>query len=682
MATVKLKNRRTGNTTNFTLAFFDFDAWKADGNNETEGSIITANTGLPPSVIGSNDKYYVCTVSDAYKYLINTIGLETPDNLIYIEAGTLWKNLFTPTLDSTATTYSTPPAGYNVLGEYWQNLPSNALDGVSQITQGPAAFDITKSWYYSDKATQLFETMNGGYFGVSAFVGQRFISYPRDYTDASIVVGGKQYDFAASTAANRRNNIAWVPSMQDIILDTDAGDYRTTIATVELGDSSEYPSAVCPTKFITTQCIYTTRNGVDYCGAAAITWEYDSFGNLRPSAFTVNFIPLWFWGGITGEFVPDVPVIDQIPANTETIQNGSWTITQSAAGAASIPSVSPLASIGISDSGMHILVCDQTAIKTISDRAWGTISKSVLESFTSGLVSCGFLPYEFIKNVMVAGNAVSACSIGKVQIELPSDGNTHMWIANNNLWVQINAGSFSTSLEGPYKNYLDFEPYTTVSLEIPYCGEISIPASACIDGSIDVVMNCNISNGDVCATVTCTSSTSVMQGTTAPSTPLVRTFYAYGNAFCPMPIVGTDSGISQFVSGFSQTVSGMARIAAGDFSGVGSAAGGIDSMIGAGYQPITGASPIGSKAIIGNKKLILKITRPAPNYTHTNEGYQPYTLEKLTTLSALAQSVNADWLIDNKWNRVYVRDIDLQNSGMIAREQEEMQALLKGGVLV
>ena len=682
MATVRLKNKRSGNYHNFPLAFFDFDAWTAAGGVEADGSIITANTGLPASVIGSNDKFYVCTVSDAYKYLTNLIKPEDAENLLYIEAGTKWKEIFSPALDSSPTTYVTPPANYNILGDVWENLADSLIiGGDHQISQAPAAFDITKTYYSSDLATQLFETVNGGYFGISAFVGQRWINYQRDYTDATIIVGGKQYIFSQSSDYNSRWNIDWSPSMADIILDNDAGDRRSTMSTVELGTAAAYTDAFCPTKWISTQCIYTKRSGQDLCGVASIEWEVDVLGNLRAKSFKINFIPLWFWGGISGEFIPEIPTVDEIPASTTTISNGSWRIIQSEAGTASIPTVSPLAGITNADSGLHIFVADAVAINEISEKAWNMISSSALESFTSGLISSGFIPYDFLKDIMVAGNAETECSIGKVQINMPSDGNTHLWLANSQIFSQILAASFELSLAEVYANYLDFEPYTQVSIEIPFCGEVAIPASSCVGGSVEVMLNCNITTGDIVATINCVSSDHILDGTYTPTTPLKRTFFAYGNCFAPMPVVGTNSGLSQFLSGGMQTLLGITTLAAGNPSGISQALSGGMSMYESGFQPVSGGSPIGSPALIGNKRVILKIKRPSPNFTLENIGYQPYTLERKVKLKNLKQNENPDFHINGK-DLVFVREMNLSDSGLTSSEKDMIAQLLQGGVFV
>lgn len=680
MATIKLKNMRSGESKVFPLAYFDFDAWTAyrEANpsylgSEAIGSIVVDNTGLPAAVIGSETKFYFDTVPEAYRFLIDTVKPQSSDNLLYIESGLLWREIFTPRLDQSPTTYSTPPADYNITGDYW--VSSTPSGDVYTVSKAPAAFDIMRTWYSSTAATQLYRTQNEMTFGISAYAGGAYLT-PQS---GIVLVGGKQYDRGESLAWNRRNNIEWSPTMTGgLILDGDAGNYRSTAASFEI--SGDYADIICPTVWITTQCIYTVRDGQHLCGVASILWELDGFGEARPKEFAVNFIPLWAWGGISGSFVPDIPEVDEIPANTTTLTNGTWQIQQSAAGAASIPSVSPLAGIGLTESGMHILIADAAAIKKISDRAWSSISSTALESFTSGLMSCGFIPYSFLSDIIKPANAADRCVIGKVQIEMPA-GDTHLWLANGQIFAQEFIASFGNSLREVYGNYLDFEPFTSVSLEIPFCGEVPIPASACIGGSIEVTMNCNITNGDVVATIECTSATHVLDGTKTPTEPLHRTFFATGNCFAQMPIVGTNSGLSQFLSGTLQAISGVVSLAAGNPAGVGSLATGALSMSQSGLQPVTGASPIGSPALIGNKKVILKIKRPAPNYVNANIGYQPYTSEKLMKLRDLKQDKDPSFHVNGK-DLVVVREMVIEDPELSSGEKEMIAQLLQGGVFV
>lgn len=695
MATIKLKNIRTGESKNYPLAFIDATV---------DPSIIIDKTaaeamwiGYPAEAIdpfyasrpASELKVYKINTDNAHRFLSDVITPVSADNLIHIPLNTTLKDIFSPALDESGITYSVPPSGYgtnNPLGTYWQNAKSGSTDIIIDDVHMPTAsttWSPTVPLWSSSVAAQSFETVNHSYFGACvSFCGLSGSTYKLGV----IVNGAKQMMLGQSAEGNCYAAYAgtdWSLSSTDGQITACSNPYERVGSWYQLDPDPLKTAAeqLCPTERISTQMCYVEMSGVPYVGAGVIFWNYDDFGNLRPYHLCVTLYPLWLMGGVAGEFTPDIPVVDEIPASTTTITNGTWNIVQSAAGAASIPSVSPLAGIGTTEAGMHILIADAVGIKKISDKAWNTITASQLESFTSGLMSCGFIPYEFIKNIMIPANAVTDCVIGKVKIAMPSDGNTHMWIANSQIFSQILAATFEISLREVYANYLDFEPYTSVSIEIPFCGEIPIPASACIGGQIEVIMNCNITNGDVVATINCISSNHILDGTMTPTTPLLRTFFAYGNCFAQMPIVGTNSGLSQFLSGSLQTLSGVANLALGNPAGLGELGSGAVSMFEAGLQPVTGASPIGSPALIGNKKVILKIKRPSPDYVQANIGYQPYTLEKKCKLKDLKQSVNDDWHIAGK-DLVVVREMAIPDAGLTSSEKEMISQILQGGVFV
>ena len=684
MAVIRLKDLRTGSYDTYPIAYFDYDAFAAhialnptDGS-VTEGSIITANTGLPASVIGSEDKYYYTHVKSAYLFLSDTVSLGDEKNLLYAPINDTWRSLFAPNLSGAGSSYTVPPASYNTYGEYWRDAAAD-IDGTHQVTKAPASFDITKTYYSSTKAARVFETVNHMNFGLSMFCGTGYLLN----LSALISVGAKQYDRGESPSWNNRYNIDWAPTMTGgIILDNDAGDYRSTVASYEV---DSYPTMENACKRITTQAVYTTRSGVNLLGVAAILWEQDTFGNWRPSEFSINFIPLWAWGGISGEFNPiEPPDPDEIPPTAPEWTNGSWTINNSPAGTASIPAVSPLASIGVNDAGLHVFVVKGSAISRITDAAW-TASEAKLQALMSGIISCGFIPQKFVDKAIEGKTALSSLQIGTTKVTGLS---SNAWLINDRIFIQLlNVASFDLSSR-TYGNYLDYEPYTSVMLSVPFCGEISIPASACIGGSISIDMNINMTTGDLVATINCESGRNVTDGLYNYS-ELRKTYFVRGNCLSKFPITGASNGMSQYFGSALQVVGGIASTAAGIASGnvngiVGGAsavASGIFDATQARHQPIVNGAPVGDVSLIDKKKVRLTITRPAPVESNELDGYKPYFMNAYGTLSQLTGSVTGVKVLD-KWNRVTATDASFEVSGMTRTEQERIAQLLSEGVLI
>ena len=686
MASIRLKDLRTGIYDTYPIAYFDWDAWQDYINDnpsysgeEKTGSIITANTGLDAATIGTETSFFYDYVPEAWRFLSDFVSIGDSKNLLYVPPRDTWRSLFTPALDATPTTYTTPPASYNYYGEYWLADTANAIDGTNQVTQAPASFDITKQYYYSTKTQRVFETVNHMNFGISMFCGTSAYTTLKGI----IAVGCKQYSRGYSDAGNAQNNIEWCPAMSGgIILDIDAGNTRSTLAAY---DATDYATMENPCSRITTQAVYTTRNGENLCGVAAIEWEQDNFGNWRPSKFSINFIPLYAWGGISGEFNPITPPTpDEIPPTVPEWTNGNWTITNTPSGTASVPAVSPLASIGVNDAGLHVFVLKGSAISRITDAAWQT-SEAKLQAMMSGIINCGFMPQAFVDRAIAGKTPLSSLQIGTTKVTGLSN---NAWLINSSIFIQIlNAASFDLSTR-VYGNYLDYEPYTSVMLSVPFCGEISIPASACIGGSISIDFNVNMTTGDVVASINCESGANVTDGLYNYSR-LRKTYYMRGNCLSKFPITGASNGLSQYFKAGVQIVGGIANLATGIangnvnsiIGGATSTASGIFDATQARHQPIVNGAPVGDVSIIDNKKVRLTITRPAPVESNELDGYKPYFMNAFGTLSQLTGSVTGVKVL-GKWNRVTATDASFEVSGMTRTEQERAAQLLAEGVLL
>lgn len=699
MATIKLKNVRSGEWREYPLAYFDFDAWIAAGGQAGSDTVVVGNTGLTPEQLGGNTTFYYVSVGDAYRYLIDAIEPTDERNLLYVESGTLWRDIFTPTLISSPTTYTVPPSGYNGLGTYWYNDEARIIGSTHQVAAAPESFDPTLTYYSSDKATAAFDTYNGGHFGISMVVKQAFLTFMLQKAEAHITVGAKQWGMLATSANTERQNIAWSPSMVGGLILTDgAGDYRSTDAGYEIPNLADYETAKCPTEIISTQCIYAKHNGVPLCGAASILWGYDDFGNLRPVSFKINLIPLWFWGQIQGEFNPDVPDIDDIPVSEPDIGLGSYQITESPAGIASPPAISPLANVDTTQGGIHVFVCDAAAIAEIERQLWKQSfdnSERGIASALSGIIACGFMPADLIgPNYKDPQYKRDKIELGGYPIELTS-GNA--WLINHRIFTTtyiggaidshfcVFSGGDGEPLGEVYHSYHDYEPFTSVRLIIPFCGEISIPASSCIGGRITVDFACNLTTGDVCATVQATSSPRARSGLLTTGA-LTTTRYLFGNAFSRFPITGSSNGMSQYIAGAANLVTGIAAIGAGGVAGA--VAGGSQIISGlAGLrnsdkQPVSGASPVGSPSIIGNKQVILEVTRPTPYADGYYKAMVPPAAEVIAEIGTLklpaTDSATVGGLTPVQVKEVFFEDTD----DITAAELDQIDALLKGGVLL
>jgi hypothetical protein len=66
-------------------------------------------------------------------------------------------------------------------------------------------------------------------------------------------------------------------------------------------------------------------------------------------------------------------------------------------------------------------------------------------------------------------------------------------------WARYDLGT--QYIEPYYENFLDYEPYTSLSLYVPYCGSMILPASVFIGHDCNITININIRTGDMQAII-------------------------------------------------------------------------------------------------------------------------------------------------------------------------------------
>lgn len=398
------------------------------------------------------------------------------------------------------------------------------------------------------------------------------------------------------------------------------------------------------------QCVYTNIDGKAYMGFCAFSFSGDSIQSIQ-----MNLYPLWFWGNVFGtpeapgssEVVPE-PIWEGPDANPQNTQ-GTYYITQVPAGeGGESSSILPFANLSANDPGLHIYVLDAGAVSDVYKDFWG--SRYDVEKLAAGVVRFGIIPYEFIPPMSGTGAMQSLPSISYSHFTCSLSQGSHAYYANPYTIRKIDIATWDSNsgLERTWGNYLDFEPYTSITLTVPYCGSIQIPPSKCIGGSISVSMWCNIISGDVVSVIKCFSNSAIKTADGILGDEFETTYFMTGNCFVDVPIAMTSSGAKQALSLVGQ-IAGTA-IAAGLYAAKGqfiSSALQLGSIGGTLAEAPSSIKPEVSMQggtpginLINNHEFILEIARPAEladgNYKQIS-GTQSYLARKLSDVTGYTQ---------------------------------------------
>ena len=705
MATIKLYDVRTGDPFDYPLAYFDYDLWREENPNDSVTEVAVVQTaaegvsGIRWNALSAKQKkcFSFSVNTKVAKYLTDIVAPTTTRNLLYIPTGTKWSSLFTPDLSSSAITYSpgqTPPSSdygtNNEWGYYYEDagIPMASIHNTRGNYQ--FAYDNTHNVLYkNESATKKFRTQNGCFFGISTWTGVAY--WPGSGGNKAMAwvgVGARQYgDTSKSPEGISLSYSAWTPQNEygEAIASSFPNLYNSTWSAFDLEDNIYNEDSLCATEQISTQIIQTRIDGESYFAVAAILWKKNEQTSIyQADSVGFHFYPAWVFGGTEGEYTPDEPPITgDIPPREPSHDSGTWTIVNNPAGIATIPGGSPLSAIGKDDAGLHLYIVNTNALKAVSELLWSKLTEDAIASLYSGIISCGLLPYKFVSPYLTNNNKCTSINIGSVNMVVPSNSTWHL---NQSLFhssfMSGETVEFTTILRKTYGSYLDYEPYTTVSLTLPFIGEVPLPASCCIGGSVKVDYNCNLTTGDVCATIRTTSSDALLNGTTQTGS-LDRTFYAYGNCFARFPLIGTSNGYSQYANIIPSIINAgtdfMGRNYMGAVSNLGEA---LKSGEKAVTQPIFGGSTIGSPSLIGNKKIVLTVSRPTPYYEKDFLAYNPIGNKGVGKLKNYHQSTESAYHVNGQWDKVVVSDIELGSTGMTVSEVDKVKTLLRGGVLV
>lgn len=246
------------------------------------------------------------------------------------------------------------------------------------------------------------------------------------------------------------------------------------------------------------------------------------------------------------------------------------------------------------------------------------------------------------------------CNIGATELKMPTIPNQFM---------QFDCGTIEIPRE--YHDFRDYEPYTRLSLFLPFVGDVNISTNDCITPhKIHVIYNIDFLSGVACAEVLIDED--------------VR--YAYQAAMCAaVPVTSSDASrlIASIIGAAVGTVSGgvMGGIVGGTAGSRMAARSLIGGVSEAALSPVNGiqiqrtGSISANTGLLGEMKPYVLVTRPI---SVVADQYK----------SLLGQPYQLDGALGSQKGFVKVREVHLDGVTATEAEKTEIEQLLKEGVIL
>lgn len=246
------------------------------------------------------------------------------------------------------------------------------------------------------------------------------------------------------------------------------------------------------------------------------------------------------------------------------------------------------------------------------------------------------------------------CNIGATELKMPTIPNQFM---------QFDCGTIEVPRE--YHDFRDYEPYTRLSLFLPFVGDVNISTNDCITPhKIHVIYNIDFLSGVACAEVLIDED--------------VR--YAYQAAMCAaVPVTSSDASrlIASIIGAAVGTVSGgvMGGIVGGTAGSRMASRALIGGVTDVAMSPINGiqtqrtGSISANTGLLGEMKPYVLVTRPI---SVVADQYK----------SLLGQPYQLDGTLGSQNGFVKVREVHLDSITATEAEKIEIEQMLKEGVIL
>lgn len=221
-------------------------------------------------------------------------------------------------------------------------------------------------------------------------------------------------------------------------------------------------------------------------------------------------------------------------------------------------------------------------------------------------------------------------------------------------YVTVNCGSIS--LQEYFGNVFDYDPFTEVSIYLPFIGIERLDVGDVMRSTIEVVYHVDVITGACLAEVNVTRDLSG------------GTLYTYsGNCAVQYPIssgsyMGIVASIASIAGGVVGTIASGGALAP-------VALGAVNGVLGARTRVEHSGSFSGNAGAMGIKKPYLIITRPQTALASTFPSFNGYPANESVTLNSCTGFIKCD-------------EVHLENIPATSDELNEIESLLKTGIII
>ena len=326
--------------------------------------------------------------------------------------------------------------------------------------------------------------------------------------------------------------------------------------------------------------------------------------------------------------------------------------------AISVPSA-PLLNLSTTDL-IQAYVPDLSDIQTLANFMWGNFDKTdtskdlskILADPRDGIVALFMLPFSPDKSANKRQSAIGKYPVTGLQMYTLS-----------NQFKEISCGSVTISEY--YGNYLDYNPYTRLTLFLPFVGEVQLDPDEVMNETVYVDYTVDCLTGEFVAFVsTSTKVLSQYQGNCASQVPTTSADYSRLNSAMLQAAIGAVGAVAGLATG-GGAVAGLAAAGAMAQGAASTALNIMNSKVNHSHSGALGGAP-GFMGVQTPYLIIHRARQSVPYDANKFKGYPANANMKLSDLEGCGFTT--------------VREIKLDNYPFTEAEAEELRTILGNGI--